>query len=79
MISASKITLNQNNLNILWPKAKKSLTNLRKKFCESPPCSLVLIDVASNVILLFYKITSGSKPYKKFVFKKLDQFKTFLL
>jgi hypothetical protein len=38
MISASKITLSQNNLNILRPKVTKNLTNLRKKFCESPPC-----------------------------------------
>ena len=37
MISASKITLSQNNLKILWPKVTKNLTHLHKTFCESPP------------------------------------------
>jgi len=36
MISASKITLSLNNLNILRPKGTKNLMNLRKKFRESP-------------------------------------------
>jgi len=39
MISASKTTLNLNNLKILRPKVAQNLTNLRKKFCEFPPCS----------------------------------------
>jgi len=37
MISASKSTLGLKNLKILRPKVTKNLTNLRKKFCESPP------------------------------------------
>ncbi len=37
MISASKSTLNLNNLKILRPKVTKNLTNLHKKFCEFPP------------------------------------------
>ncbi len=37
MISASKSTLNLNNLKILRPKVTNNLTNLCKKFCESPP------------------------------------------
>ncbi len=52
MISSSKITLSQNNLNnfkILRPKVTKNLTNLRKKFCESPPRSLNKIR-KSNII-----------------------------
>jgi len=36
MISASKSTLGRNNLKILRPKVTKNLTNLEKKFCESP-------------------------------------------
>jgi len=36
MISASKATLNQNNLKILGTKVMKNLKNLRKKFCEFP-------------------------------------------
>jgi hypothetical protein len=39
MISASKSTLSLNNLMILRPKVTKILTNLRKKFYESPPRS----------------------------------------
>jgi len=37
MISALNITLSHNNLNILRPEVTKNLTNLPKKFCESPP------------------------------------------
>ncbi len=37
MISASKSTLDLNNLKILRPKVRINLTNLNKKFCESPP------------------------------------------
>jgi len=40
MISASKSTLSLNNLKILRPKVTKNLTNLCKKFYESPPCGL---------------------------------------
>jgi len=40
MIFASKSTLSQNNLKILRPKVAKNLTNLRKNFCESTPCTL---------------------------------------
>jgi len=35
-----KSALSLNNLKILRPKVTKNLTNLRKKFCESPPWSL---------------------------------------
>jgi len=38
MIYASKSTFSLNNLKILRPKVRKNLTNLLKKFCESPPC-----------------------------------------
>ncbi len=37
MISTSKSTLCLNNLKIIRPKVTKNLTNLHKKFCESPP------------------------------------------
>jgi hypothetical protein len=37
MITAAKSTLSLNNLKILRPKVTKNLTNLHKKFCESPP------------------------------------------
>jgi len=37
MISASKSTLRLKDLKILRPKVTKNLTNLHKKFCESPP------------------------------------------
>jgi len=37
MISASKTAVSLNNLKILRPKVMKNLTNLPKKFCESPP------------------------------------------
>ncbi len=37
MMSASKMTLSQNNLKIFRPKVTKNCTNLHKKFCESPP------------------------------------------
>ncbi len=39
MKSDSKSTLSLNNPKILRPKVKKILTNLRKKLCESPPCT----------------------------------------
>jgi len=37
MISASKSTVSLKNLKIVRPKVTKNLTNLHKKFCESPP------------------------------------------
>ncbi len=37
MKTASKITLSQNNFNILKPKVTKNIMNSLKKFCESPP------------------------------------------
>ncbi len=40
MLSASKITFSHYNLNILRHKVTKNLKNFRKKFFESPPCSL---------------------------------------
>jgi len=36
MIFASKTTLSQNNFKILRHKVTKNLTNLPRKFCESP-------------------------------------------
>jgi hypothetical protein len=38
MISAPKSNLSLKNIKILRPKVTKNLTNLLKKFCESPPC-----------------------------------------
>jgi len=51
MISTSKITLNQNNLKILRPKVTKNLTNLCKKFCESPPTAF--FSIAYNFKMIF--------------------------
>jgi len=44
MISASKTTLNLNNLKILRPEVTKNIKYLRKKFCEFPPWSQTQID-----------------------------------
>jgi len=41
IIFASKTTNSCYNLKILRPKVTKNLTNLRKKFCESPPRALI--------------------------------------
>ncbi len=51
MISASKSTLSLNNLKILRPEVTKSLTNLCKEFCESPPWnpwSVVMMAAEAN-------------------------------
>jgi hypothetical protein len=49
MISASKSTLRLNNLKSLRHKAKKNLTNLHKKFCESPPRTINFISLLKLV------------------------------
>jgi len=63
MISASKSTLSLNNLNILRPKVTKNLTNLPKKFCESPPRSLSRTRATKETINInfFLQNTSGKE------------------
>ena len=50
MICASKSTLSLNNLKILKPKVTKNLKNLRKKFCESPPRSLIELNLGKRCV-----------------------------
>jgi len=44
MISASKSSLSLKNPNILRPKVTINLTNLRKKFFESQPWGLTMLN-----------------------------------
>jgi len=46
MISASKTTFSLKNLKILRPKRTKNLTNLHKKFWESPPRMFVALKIS---------------------------------
>jgi len=65
MISASKTTFSLNNIKILRLKVKKNLTNLRKKFCESPPWRIILLKLLKRTAkdlgsynTAFYKLNS---------------------
>jgi len=54
MISASKTTLNLNNLNILRPKVSKNLTNLLKTpnqvLLSGPKCDVIKRHVKCNTV-----------------------------
>jgi len=75
MISASKSTLSLNNLNILMPKVTKNLTNLRKKFCESPPCALLCFLKSEQNSLLIGRAGLDKKKQKINLNKKQSFFK----
>ncbi len=77
---ASKSTLSLINLKILMPKVTKNLTNLRKKFCESPPCALLcFLKSEQNSLLIgragldFKKKTENKFKQKTIIFQT-DQF-----
>jgi len=74
MTSASKRTLSLNNLMILRPKVPKNLMNLHKKFCESPPRSLVCTWSASvGDIEIFVHSNARIRPVKSSVGKRIWQ------
>jgi len=66
MKPASKSNLSLNNLKILSPKVTKNVTNLHKKFCESPPCSLnnfFLVENVKSNSLLFTRTENPSNQF----------------
>jgi len=60
MISASKSTLNLNDLKILRPKVKKNLINLCKKFWEFPPREVAEL-LSMNGVARYSKMMRGQK------------------
>ncbi len=77
MISAWKLTLNQNNLKILRPKVKKNIKNLCKKFCESPPrCPSLFVGV-TFLKLLTLRTAKNVKSIKVKIAKCLFERRTF--
>ncbi len=52
MKSASKSTLSLNNLKILWPKVRKNLKNLPKKFFESLARAIIMLIWLHLIIFL---------------------------
>jgi len=54
MISASKSPLSLNHVKILRLKVTKNLTNLCKKFCESPPRDRKI--EGQTIVFFFYSI-----------------------
>jgi len=67
MISASKSNLNINNFKILRPKIMENLTNLHKKFGESPPWPLSFFCSGKNITLFENKtLIQDELPYQMY-------------
>ncbi len=63
MISAPKSNLSLKNIKILRPKVTKNLTNLLKKFCESPPCLFAGPDYGSFKPQALYNTCEAKKNF----------------